>query len=156
MLTMLSLTIHNLGQVTLVRCAGRITADSGNVLRDGVITHVHTHTAVLDMGEVSAVDAAGLGMFLSVRGWAHATGRELKLLNLSPRLEKLLELTKLRSVLDVCSASDMMDLLCRLRYQLAMPTDAATSTYVAAPALSNELQSSPEGLDKSSDARLRF
>ena|SRR5215469_953918 len=154
--TMLSLTIHNLGEVTLVRCAGRITADSGNILRDGVVGHVHGPTAVLDLGEVSAVDAAGLGMFLLVRGWAHATGRELKLLNLSPRLEKLLDLTKLRSVFEVCSATDMFDLLCRLRYQLPMPTGAATSIYFAAPALSDELQNSLEDLDTSSDAKLRL
>jgi anti-sigma B factor antagonist len=123
---MLSLTIHNLGKVTLFRCAGRITAGDGDVLRNAILTPLHQRTVVLDLAEVSAVDAAGLGILVSLRTWAHATGTELKLLNVTPRVEQVLELTNLRSVFEVCSVRDMIDLLCRLtgrqgRQQLKPP-----------------------------------
>ena len=46
---MLSLTIHNLGKVTLFRCAGRITAGDGDVLRNAILTPLHKRTVVLDL-----------------------------------------------------------------------------------------------------------
>ena len=122
---MLSLNIHNLGKVTLFRCAGRITAGDGDVLRNAILTPLHKRTVVLDLADISAVDAAGLGILVSLRTWAHATGTELMLLNVTPRVEEVLELTNLRSVFEVCSVRDMIDLLCRLtgqgRQQLKPP-----------------------------------
>jgi len=78
------------------------------------------------------VDAAGLGILVSLRTWAHAMGTELKLLNVTPRVEEVLELTNLKSVFEVCSVRDMIDLLCRLtdhgRQQLKPPwVDASQS-----------------------------
>ena len=78
---MLSLTIQNLGDVTVFRCAGRITFGSGNDLRTAISTQSRMRIAVLDLAEISAVDAAGLGILLSMRGWARAAGVELKLMN---------------------------------------------------------------------------
>jgi anti-sigma B factor antagonist len=142
---MLSLTIHNLEKVTLVRCAGRITADCGNVLRNGVITHVHTSAVVLDLGDVSALDAAGLGILVVLWRWADATGKELKLLNLTPRVEELLELTKLRPAFEVCSVRDMLDLLCRLSDRAPQSTEATAPAYLAVSAVANERGQHIEG-----------
>ncbi|HYY69603.1 MAG TPA: STAS domain-containing protein [Terriglobales bacterium] len=114
---MLSLTIHNLGDVTVFRCAGRITAEDRDVLRNAVSSRPGMRIAVLDLAEVSAMDAAGLGTLLFLRRWAKDTGKELKLMNLLPRVEELLELTKLRSSFEVCSVRDMVDLLCRATRQ---------------------------------------
>jgi anti-anti-sigma factor len=110
---MLSFTTQNLGDVTVFRCAGRITADSGNQLQNEVVNRTDAREVVLDLAEVSAVDAAGLGVLVSLRTWAETTGRRLKLMNLLPRVEKVLELTHLRSAFDVCSLREMLDLLCR-------------------------------------------
>ena len=110
---MLSLTIHNLGDATVFRCAGRITFGSGDSLRTAISTQSRMRIAVLDLAEISAIDAAGLGILLSMRGWARAAGVELKLMNLTPKVEELLELTKLRSAFEVLSGAEMLDLLCR-------------------------------------------
>jgi len=110
---MLSLTIHNLGDVTVFRCAGRITADDGNVLRNAVLTQLPIRIAVLDLAEISAVDAAGLGTLVYLQKWAKTSGTKLKLMNLMPSVEEVLDLTKLRSAFELCSVQDMLDLLCR-------------------------------------------
>jgi anti-sigma B factor antagonist len=110
---MLSLKIQNLGDVTVFQCAGRITAEDENAFRKAVLAESHVRMVVLDLAEVSAVDAAGLGMLVAVRAWAKATGTELKLMNLTPRVEEVLQLTNLRSAFEVCSVREMFDLLCR-------------------------------------------
>jgi hypothetical protein len=46
---MLNLRIHNLGDVAVLRCAGRITADDRDCLRDAVLTQADIRTAVLDL-----------------------------------------------------------------------------------------------------------
>ena len=68
--------------------------------------------AVLDLAEISAVDAAGLGMLAGLRNWARSAGKQLKLMNIVPRVEEVLELTKLRSAFEILSVREMMDLLC--------------------------------------------
>jgi len=68
---------------------------------------------VLDLAEVTEIDAAGIGVLVSLRNRAKASGLWLKLMNLTPRVENLLELTRLRSSFEICSVREMLDLLCR-------------------------------------------
>lgn len=110
---MLSLTAHILGEVTVFRCVGRITFAYADALRIAVIKQPRVRVAVLDLAQVSAIDAAGLGMLVSLRKWSRSNGLTLKLMNLTPYLEYLLELTGLRSVFQICSARDMLELLCQ-------------------------------------------
>lgn len=115
--TMLSLTTQKLGDVTVFRCGGRLTANDDDHLQKAFLTQGHMRIAVLDLAEITAVDAAGLGTLLSLRHWAKATGTELKLMNLIPRVAEVLELTKLMPAFEVCSVHDMLDLLCRAAEQ---------------------------------------
>jgi anti-sigma B factor antagonist len=110
---MLSLTIHNLGDVNVFKCAGRITANDGKALRKAVLCQLPSKMAVLDLAEITAVDAAGLGMLVELRAWANRTGTQLKLMNLTPRVEEVLRVTNLRGSFEVCSGREMLDLLCR-------------------------------------------
>jgi anti-anti-sigma factor len=115
---MLSFTIQDLGDITIFRCVGRITAESRNRLRDAVVAQTDirrtgTRIVVLDLAEVTTVDAAGLGELVSLQTWAKAAGRELKLMNVLPRVESILELTHLQPAFEICSLGEMVDLLCR-------------------------------------------
>ena len=115
---MLSFTIQDLGDIRIFRCVGRITAESRNRLRDAVVAQTDirrtgTRTVVLDLAEVTTVDAAGLGELVSLQTWAKAAGRELKLMNVLPRVESILELTHLQPAFEICSLGEMVDLLCR-------------------------------------------
>lgn len=110
---MLSFTVHNLGDVAIFECSGRITIEGGDALRDSVLRQPYIQEVVLDLKKICKIDAAGIGVLATLRGWAKANGTELKLMNVAPRVEKLLEITGLQSVLTICSAREMLDLWCR-------------------------------------------
>lgn len=121
---MLNLKIQNLGDITVFRCAGRITAEDADGLRHAVLAQSQLRVAVLDLAEISAVDAAGLGMLAGLRNWARLAGKQLKLMNIVPRVEEVLELTKLRSAFEILSVREMMDLLCRAAHPVQNQTPA--------------------------------
>jgi anti-anti-sigma factor len=114
---MLRVRIQPLGDVTVFCCSGGLTFGHSETLRNAVLTHLRTRKAVLDLAEVSSVDASGLGALLSLRAWTQEVGMTLKLMNLTPRVARLLEITQLRSAFEVCSAREMLDLLCRAMRQ---------------------------------------
>jgi len=128
---MLTLKIQNLGDVTVFRCAGRLTADDADCLRKAVQAQSHVRVAVLDLAEISAVDAAGLGMLAGLRNWAKSAGKQLKLMNIVPRVDEVLELTNLRAAFEILSVREMLDLICRA----AHPTQAQTQTPALAMAV---------------------
>jgi len=110
---MLRMTMQNLGDVTVFRVAGRITAGDFDGLRDAFRTQRYTSIAVLDLADVTAIDAAGLGMLLALRSWSRSHGIRFKLMNLTPWVEGVLEITRVKSAFEICSVHDMVDLLCR-------------------------------------------
>jgi len=110
---MLRLTIQRLGDVTVFCCAGGVTFGHAETLRNAVLTHPRIRKTVLDLAEVSSLDASGLGVLLSLRAWSQEVGTVLKLMNLTPRVASVFEITQLRSAFEVCSAREMLDLLCR-------------------------------------------
>jgi len=124
---MLSLTIHNLDDVAVFRCAGRITAGDEAALRNAFLAQPNIRVAVLDLAEIGAVDAAGLRVLASFRTWANATGAELKLMNLAPGVEEVLDSAK-EPALEVCSVHDMLDLLCRAARQFRVRSQAGDRT----------------------------
>ncbi len=109
---MLSMSFHNLGDVTIFRCAGRITFPDADILQNAVLAQPRSAVVVLDLAEVRAVDASGLGTLVSLQTWARTTGTRLKLMNLNPRMEFLLQLTNLQSLFEICSVRDMFALMC--------------------------------------------
>ena len=110
---MLTLRIQKLEDTTVIRCAGRMVIPYAEILLSAVLRQLRIRTLVLDLADVVAVDAAGLGMLVSLRAWAKETRTALKLMNVTPKLEKLLELTNLKSAFEVCSGREMLALLCR-------------------------------------------
>ena len=115
--TMLRITVNNLSDITIFQCAGEITFPGADTLRIVVLQQTCIRIAVLDLAEIKAIDAAGLGLLVSLRTWARTTGTKLKLMNLTPRVEDLFEITNLRSAFEICSVRDMLDLLCRAFHQ---------------------------------------
>ena len=110
---MLTARVQRLKDVTVIHCAGRIAFPHASELSATVFRHTCTQALVLDLADVLTIDAAGLGMLVSLRVWAKRTRTELKLMNVTPRVEQLLGLTRLKSEFEVCSAREMLDLLCR-------------------------------------------
>lgn len=93
---------------TIVYCSGKITADSAemfqNEIRGNVIPESRgkgvtvTTRIVLDLSKVTFVDSTGLGALLGVWTAAQRRGCDVELVNLSPRVEGLVSVTKLDQV----------------------------------------------------------
>src|SRR5689334_19981559 len=109
---MLNFTAQRYGGVILFRCAGRFVSGDAERLRDAIHAQANARAIVLDLAEINTIDAAGVGMLASVHGWAKGMGGGFKLMNLSPRVEEVIEITNLNSVLEVCSVAEMLDVLC--------------------------------------------
>jgi anti-sigma B factor antagonist len=98
------LTTRQVGDVTVIDVAGRITLGEGSsVLRDALrdLVSKNQKKILLNLGEVSYIDSSGIGELVS--GFTTVTngGGALKLLNLNKRVKDLLQITKLYTVFDV-------------------------------------------------------
>jgi anti-anti-sigma factor len=90
-----------------VHCEGKITAENSGVFQkeirdlipksDGQIA-TNAYRIVLDLSKVMHVDSTGLGALLAAWTAAQQTGCDLEIANLNPRVEKLVEITKLDTV----------------------------------------------------------
>ena len=125
---MLKVTVQNLDDVKVFRCTGRIVYGSEDQLMTVLCRQHSLRVAVFDLAGVRMIDAAGLGSLIAVRKRAKAIGIKFRLMNLHPRVEDLLRLTNLRSVLAVCSVPEMLDLLCRAWNQPAEARDRPKRT----------------------------
>jgi anti-sigma B factor antagonist len=85
----------------LVRCSGRITSSTSEAFQTKVRNLISaTRCVVLDLTDVNQIDSSGLGALVSVYMSAKRHGCQLKLINLSQRLQELFRITKLSSVFD--------------------------------------------------------
>ena len=109
---MLNITIQNSGEAIVLRCSGRLVIGSTDALLCAASRHPYSRDLVLDLAEIRRVDAAGIGTLVSLRAWAHENQISLNLMNLTPHMEALLDLFHLRSVFEICSVSQMLDLMC--------------------------------------------
>jgi anti-anti-sigma factor len=110
---MLNLRMQKLGNTVIVHCVGRVTFPDADALHTLTVQEPHAPCLVLDLQNVTAIDAAGLGALVSLQSWSKRTGKTLKLMNVGPQVQVLLELTNLRSTFHVCSGKEMLSLLCR-------------------------------------------
>jgi anti-sigma B factor antagonist len=98
------LNTRQVGDVTVVDAAGRITLGEGSSsLREKIRELVSKgHKKVLlNLGEVSYIDSSGIGELVSAFTTVTNQGGALKLLNLTKRVQDLLQITKLYTVFEV-------------------------------------------------------
>jgi anti-sigma B factor antagonist len=103
-LVSVKLNVRQVGDVSVVDVAGRITLGEGSsALRDALRDLVSKGQTkiLLNLGDVSYIDSSGIGELVS--GFTSVTngGGTLKLLNLTKRVQDLLQITKLYTVFDV-------------------------------------------------------
>jgi len=93
----LSLSTRAVGQVTIIRCSGRIVA--GNET-ESLRSHVNGMLLerkhfVLHLGEVSFVDSSGLGTMVRLLTSTRQSRGDLKLCNVPQSIDKVLKMTNL-------------------------------------------------------------
>jgi len=98
------LTNRQVGDVTVIDVAGRITLGEGSsTLRDALRDLVkQDHKKILlNLKEVTYIDSSGIGELVSAYTTITNQSGHLKLLSLTHRVKDLLQITKLYTVFDV-------------------------------------------------------
>ena len=93
---------HEPGRI-LCALSGRLTYKSYNRFRP-LIEAVESHGAhemVLDLGKLHFLDSNGLGMLLVLKDRAVAAGRRMRLVNVHPRVDRVLKHTRTEAVFGV-------------------------------------------------------
>ena len=95
---------RKIGDVVVVDVSGKITLGEGGdaVLKDKMRSLVQQGQTklLLNLGEVSYVDSAGLGEIVQSYATVNKNGGTLKLLNVTKRIKDLLSITKLLTVFE--------------------------------------------------------
>jgi len=93
---MLTVTVQDLREVVILRCAGRIVrGDETAVLCQAV--RQYGRDIILDLANVEAIDAAGIGVLISLQ----AAGVYLKLMNPARNVREVLRLAGLGAIFEI-------------------------------------------------------
>ncbi|MGP0071235.1 MAG: STAS domain-containing protein [Bryobacteraceae bacterium] len=94
------LVLHLQGPITL----GQATQTLRQLLQDTIASG--RTKIVLNMAEVYYIDSSGLGELVAASTHAQRQGAKIKLMKLAPRVQDLMQLTKLYQVIDVYPDED--------------------------------------------------
>ena len=100
----LRITSRQVGEAVVIEMSGRIKVGEGNLLlREmvGNLAESGKKNLVLNLGEVTYMDSSGLGELVKTHTTIRNLQGEVKLVNLSKRVEELLQMTKLSSIFDI-------------------------------------------------------
>jgi len=96
----LSFSGRTIGDITVLKCEGRIVDGAESAALRERVNEVlaHTPAIVLDLGDVQVIDSGGLGML--VRALARTGQDNFKLCRLTSRFSETLKITRLAAVFD--------------------------------------------------------
>ncbi|MBI3645058.1 MAG: STAS domain-containing protein [Acidobacteriales bacterium] len=98
--------------VAVVRCSGRLVRGTAlDEFRRRLEQLEHVRVLVVDLSEVEQLDAGGLGVLLLVRRGARQHSVQMKLVNPSPFVLRVLEATHLTSVFEISSLEEALCIL---------------------------------------------
>ena len=103
---MLKVHAKKLETVAVLGLQGRVINGDTEILRDAVCSVSGSNAIILDLKDVTTVDAHGLGVLLELRQQAIAHGTRFKLMNISQPLIKVFEITKLNSVFEIAAVCE--------------------------------------------------
>jgi anti-sigma B factor antagonist len=99
----MKIDIRTAGDVKILDCSGKITLGEGTMSIRSMVRDVlqgGTKKIVLNLGDISYIDSAGVGELVSTYTSVVNSGGKLKLLNLTSKIHQLLTMTKLLTVFD--------------------------------------------------------
>ena len=100
----LNITERQAGDITILDMDGKVTIGEGSVALRTTIRRLlgeGKKKILLNLGSVGYVDSSGIGELVSSFTAINKDGGQLKLLNLTQKLQDLLTITKLLTVFDV-------------------------------------------------------
>ena len=95
---------RTIGDVIILDCSGKITLGEGtmavrNTVRD--VLKANGKKIILNLADVNYIDSSGIGELVSTYTTVTNNGGQLKLLNLTKKIQELLAITKLLTVFQV-------------------------------------------------------
>ena len=106
----LYLTPINMGEVTVVDAAGRITlGETAALFRETIqkLTANGRTKIVLNLADISYIDSSGIGELVAAYSAVARMGGKVKLLNLTKRAHDLLHITKIYTLFEVFDDKNM-------------------------------------------------
>ena len=101
---MLTINVESISEAVVLRCSGRIVCGHETALLCSAMQQ-ESRNVVVDLTEVDAIDAAGVGALLSLQ----AAGVYLKLLNPSRQVRGILKVTRLNSIFEICESQSIAE-----------------------------------------------
>jgi anti-sigma B factor antagonist len=95
--------VRKVGEVTVVDLEGKITIGAGDVvLRDTIkeLADNGVRKILLNLGEVGYMDSSGVGELVAAYTSIANRGGQLKLLNVTKKIQDLLQITQLLTVFE--------------------------------------------------------
>ena len=105
----LNISERHVGDVTILDMDGKITIGEGSVaLRTAIrrLLEEGKKKILLNLAKVGYIDSSGIGELVSSHTAINKESGELKLLNLTQKLQDLLTITKLLTVFDVYESEE--------------------------------------------------
>ena len=99
----LEVDVRRLGDVTLLKCKGRIVAGDESQILQRQVTELlpSDRQFVLHLGEVSFVDSSGLGLLVRLAGVTRAARGDVKLCSVGRDVAHTLNITNLKTILEM-------------------------------------------------------
>ena len=98
---MLKVNTKKLGAVKVLCLEGQIINGDTETLRSAVQAVSGSSDVILELSNVTIVDAHGLGVLLQLREQTIARGFRFELMNVGRSLNRILEITRLHTVFDI-------------------------------------------------------
>src|SRR5215210_196243 len=98
---MLKIDAKNSGRAVVLGLEGRIVSGETDILHNSMDSLRETSEIILDLARVTMVDAHGLGVMLKLRERAQEKGIRFELMNVSERLSRVLQITRLDTVFEI-------------------------------------------------------
>jgi anti-sigma B factor antagonist len=95
---------RTVGDVHVLDCSGKITLGEGTMAIRNTVREVLKNGGkkiVLNLSDVNYIDSSGIGELVSTFTTVTNQGGQLKLLNLTKKIQELLQITKLLTVFSV-------------------------------------------------------
>jgi anti-sigma B factor antagonist len=95
---------RTIGDVQILDCSGKITLGEGTMMVRNTVRDILKNNGkkiILNLADVNYIDSSGIGELVSTYTTVTNNGGQLKLLNLTKKIQELLAITKLLTVFQV-------------------------------------------------------
>ncbi len=105
----MKINTRTIRDVYVLDCSGKITLGEGTMIVRNTVRNILQNGGkkiILNLGDVNYIDSSGIGELVSTYTTVTNQGAQLKLLNLTKKIQELLAITKLLTVFDVYNSEE--------------------------------------------------